>query len=75
MKFKTTFLSLLAFSAFTISYISSTRLHKNKEEKEKTESGPGMEDDALERMKWELMRFADPATGKIPENIREQELA
>ncbi len=75
MKFKTTFLSVLAFSAYTVSFIASTHIHKKKEKYPQNESGPGMEDDALGRMKWELSRFADPATGKIPENIREQELA
>jgi hypothetical protein len=75
MKFKTTFLSVIAVSAFAVSYVVSSHSNKNKVEKAEHESTGGMEDDALERMQWELSRFADPVTGKIPENIREQELA
>ncbi len=33
-----------------------------------------MEDDATERYRWELSRLADPS-GKIPDNIRQKELA
>ena len=32
-------------------------------------------DDAASRYQWELMRLADPATGKIPDHIRAGELA
>jgi len=35
----------------------------------------GDKDNPHARDKWELMRLADPATGKIPENIRAKELA
>lgn len=31
-------------------------------------------DDAVERSKWDLQRLADPATGRIPQNIRAEEL-
>lgn len=48
--------------------VSNTKLTEKK-------LGGGMEDDALQRMKWELKRLADPLTGKIPENIRAKELA
>lgn len=35
----------------------------------------GSEEDANARLNYELMRLQDPATGKIPANIREKELA
>lgn len=38
-------------------------------------AGDPMEDDALERFNWEVRRLADPATGKIPDHIRQKELA
>ncbi len=38
-------------------------------------SSEGMEDDEQSRMKWEMKRLADPATGKIPDNVRQRELA
>ncbi len=37
-----------------------------------SDGGDGNADD---RYKWELMRLADPVTGKIPDNIRAKELA
>ena len=75
MKFKTTLLSVIAFSSFAVCYFASAQLRKQQGSKEESERGIGMEDDALGRMQWELSRFADPVTGKIPQNIREQELA
>jgi len=55
--------------------MSSSLPHKNKKETQHKPSQEGMEDDAQGRMNWELRRLADPATGKIPENIRQKELA
>ncbi len=40
----------------------------------KVHSGAGMEDDAEQRLQWELKRLAAP-DGKIPDNIRAKELA
>lgn len=37
-------------------------------------SSDGYEDEAQSRSEWELMRLRDPATGKIPDNIRLHEL-
>lgn len=42
---------------------------------EESPSSEGMDDDAGERLAWELKRLCDPATGKIPDNIRQKELA
>lgn len=46
-----------------------------KTKHEEPKSTEGMEDDAGERLAWELKRLADPATGKIPDNVRQKELA
>ena len=70
-------LSLLAFGSKGSKYISKDEkgIHKNKiETKNKTSQKAGA-DDAQSRMKWELSRLADPSTGKIPDNIRQKELA
>ncbi len=45
------------------------------EYKENPLSTEGMEEDAQERMLWELERLRDPETGKIPDHIRQRELA
>jgi len=37
--------------------------------------GEGMDEDVAARAAWETAMLADPATGKIPENIRTKELA
>lgn len=79
MKSTFTFLSAVSFSALAVVYISAfsgSTINKNEFENEYSErSHEGMEDDALERVNWELKRLADPATGKIPDNIRQKELA
>lgn len=46
--------------------------HKNETEREREEMGAPNE--ANERLEWELRRLADPS-GKIPDHIREKELA
>lgn len=38
-------------------------------------NGLGTPDDRFARFTWEHMRLADPATGKVPANIRKKELA
>lgn len=77
MKSKITFLvaGAIAVSSFAC-FVITTDIYKKKEaQNESRESREGMEDDALERMAWEVKRLADPATGKIPDNIRQLELA
>lgn len=75
MRKTTIFLAVaLAFSA--TAYIASTGAKKEIEKEfEGEKSREGFEDDALERAEWENRRLADPATGKIPDNIRQLELA
>ena len=77
MKSNFTFLSVLVFSVSAIAFIASsgTAFNNKKSEKGITASREGMENDALERMAWEVKRLADPATGRIPDNIRQLELA
>lgn len=77
MKSKIILLSAFSFSVSAVAYISiNGDIFKKKNSKEGiTASREGMEDDAQERMRWEISRLADPATGKIPENIRQLELA
>src|SRR4051812_19635789 len=73
MKSKYIFLLALAIASSAITYIASARYNGSFHEKEG--STEGMEQDALERMAWETSRLADPATGRIPDNIRQLELA
>ncbi len=74
MKFKTTLISAVALSFLAVAYMSAQYISK-KGLKEKEARHEGMEDDANERMNYELRRYADPATGKIPDNVRQKELA
>lgn len=69
----TLFLSGL-FAASSVYFISAEK-HKNDLKSTSHRISEAMEDDAGERYEWELKRLADPATGKIPDNIRQKELA
>ncbi len=64
----------LVTAVFTLSSFSPRHKHHKPLAKKET-TGVGMEDDAEERYKYELMMLRDPATGKIPDNIRARELA
>jgi hypothetical protein len=76
MKSKYLFLFAMAFASLSVAYIASGNQKNSPFEKEEGERArEGMEDDALERMAWETARLADPVTGRIPDNIRQQELA
>ena len=61
------------FSAVAYGYPKGNK--KNKKKKNENNSVGGMEDDAADRTKWEVQRLADPATGKIPDYVRQKELA
>ncbi|HEX8515887.1 MAG TPA: T9SS type A sorting domain-containing protein [Bacteroidia bacterium] len=65
----------LSFSA--VAFIASTGNYApdKKAASKKTASREGMEDNASDRVKWEISRLADPSTGRIPDNIRQKELA
>lgn len=75
MKKKSTLLSVVLLSLLIVAFITLAPGNKNNLNKMQPVSGAAMEDDAEGRGRWELKRLADPATGKIPENIRQQELA
>lgn len=77
MKSKFIFLSSIALSISAVAFIASNGdISKRKNiQQENKSSTEGMEEDAQGRMRWELSRLADPATGKIPDNIRQLELA
>ena len=62
-------LSLLGFMAI------SGKINKTKIATTGNAQHVGMEDDAQDRVRWEIKRLGDPATGKIPDNIRQKELA
>jgi photosystem II stability/assembly factor-like uncharacterized protein len=56
----------------------SAKKHTHKKEKKEKEREKESEGEALEereRAEWEWKRTADPATGKVPENIRDKEIA
>ena len=74
MKVKSLLLFSVSLSLLMISYISAQRYNSNKPPVHKP-SSEGMEDDEASRLKWEVKRLADPSTGKIPDNIRNLELA
>lgn len=72
--------SILLYSCFVLSlsavgYMASTGSVNNKKNATKKTSQEGMEADAQNRLNWELRRLADPSTGKIPDHIRQKELA
>jgi Secretion system C-terminal sorting domain len=46
-----------------------------QELKNKNATNFSPEDEAIERMQWDLKRLADPATGKIPQDVRAREIA
>ncbi|MBN8697806.1 MAG: T9SS type A sorting domain-containing protein [Bacteroidetes bacterium] len=74
MKHTFTFLFAIAFSASAITYISNDEgIKKTKRTGNGTEEG--MVHGASKRALWERKRLADPATGRIPDNIRQKELA
>ncbi len=75
MKKSFTIYICIALSISVFGYIVYTGSANNKTDKEKKASREGMEVDAQNRMNWELRRLADPSTGKIPDNIRQKELA
>jgi hypothetical protein len=77
MKHTYTYLLAMTLSASAVSFIAFTESKNSNKEltQEREPSQEGMEDDAKERLMWELSRLADPATGKIPDNIRQKELA
>ncbi|MES2590368.1 MAG: T9SS type A sorting domain-containing protein [Bacteroidota bacterium] len=73
MKKSFTILTSIFLSLSAIGYIALTNPGKNN--RENKASSEGMEVDAENRINWELKRLADPATGRIPDNIRQKELA
>jgi hypothetical protein len=72
-----TFSLAFAIAASAVAFMAVTKQETNTEKKSEVSerSREGMEDDALERLEWEIKRLADPATGMIPDNIRQKELA
>lgn len=77
MKISSVTLGSFCISVCLLAFIVTNNNSKSPVEKETyaEASREGMEDDAAERMEWEQRRLGDPATGKIPENIRQLELA
>ncbi len=72
---KASFLIAVVLAVSATAYIASGGTEFKTEEKGRTASREGMEEDASERMLWETSRLADPATGRVPDNIRQMELA
>ena len=66
---------LLATAALMFCSFTPKAKHAKKAPVKKETTGDGMEDDAEARYQYELMMLRDPATGKIPNNIRAKELA
>ena len=74
MKANITFLLSVIVSLSLVSYIVFQEPARGEEPINQS-SHEGMEDDAMDRLNWEIKRLADPVTGKIPDNIRQMELA
>jgi hypothetical protein len=64
----------IMLSASAVMFIASTGTESGKGPHTPKASQEGMEDNAGERVKWEIKRLADPS-GRIPDNIRQKELA
>lgn len=84
MKTKITLIStiVLSISAMAIVVSNGDPLKKKKQvpkeikfETQTISADEGMVHGASKRLKWEVSRLADPATGRIPDNIRQLELA
>lgn len=75
MKSKFTFLSAFVLSLSAVAFITSNGDPIKKKKVENQVVNEGMVHGASKRMQWELSRLADPATGRIPDNIRQLELA
>lgn len=75
MNSRTTFLFTLAFAVSGVTFIAYSGDQQDKPDTGTTVSREGMEENPTGRMKWEVSRLADPATGRIPDNIRQLELA
>lgn len=74
MKSTFTFLFAIAFSASALTYISQGGDEKKLKRANKG-TDEAMTHGASKRAIWERKRLADPATGRIPDNIRQKELA
>jgi hypothetical protein len=74
MKSTFTFLFAIAFSASALTYISQGGDEKKLKRANKG-TDEAMTHGASKRSIWERKRLADPATGRIPDNIRQKELA
>ena len=70
----TALICIITAHAFASSKIKKSKT-KNKEQYEKRAEATEADDDSRKRTEWEFERLKDPATGKIPDNIREKELA
>ncbi len=84
MKTKITLISTIALSISAMAIVVSNGdpLKKKKQvpkeikfETQTISADEGMVHGASKRLKWEVSRLADPATGRIPDNIRQLELA
>lgn len=74
MKSKITLLATLVLSFSAMAFISKNGDPVKKKKVEQPTVNEGMVHGASKRSKWEVSRLADP-TGKIPNNIRQLELA
>lgn len=68
------FVSILFTGAVSILFYTGKNANTEKKEMYK-EAATGIADDPGARMEYERRMLADPRTGKIPENIRDKELA
>jgi len=75
MKSKITLLFAFILSLSAVAFITSNGDPLKKKKAVTQDVSEGMVHGASKRMQWELSRLADPATGRIPDNIRQLELA
>ncbi|MBA3971283.1 MAG: flagellar basal body rod modification protein, partial [Bacteroidetes bacterium] len=75
MNSRTNFLFALSIAVAGVTYMASTGSDRSLSLQGSTASREGMEENPSGRMRWEISRLADPATGRIPDHIRQKELA
>ena len=83
MKLKITLISTIVLSVSGLALIvtngdplkKKSTVQKAKVENQTISADEGMVHGASKRLKWEISRLSDPAIGRIPDNIRQLELA
>jgi len=74
MKIRNISFTLAVLACFSSFLLTEKQMRYEENEAYESEEAMGMEEDIVEREAWLNKMLADPATGKIPERIREKEI-